>query len=44
LIGSASNPSTPFGSRYADRVIFDPGEIVAPLATPAQVAIADLLP
>jgi Uma2 family endonuclease len=39
-----SDASAPFGARYADRVIFDPGDNVTPLATPTPVAVADLLP
>jgi Uma2 family endonuclease len=41
----ASDPAQPFGSRYASRTVFDPGDSVNPLAAPrAGVAVADLLP
>jgi Uma2 family endonuclease len=40
-----ADPSHPFGFRYADRLILDPGDSIAPLAAPqANVAVADLLP
>jgi Uma2 family endonuclease len=40
-----ADASQPFGCRYADRTIHDPGDAVAPLAAPqAAVAVADLLP
>jgi Uma2 family endonuclease len=40
-----ADPSHPVGFRYADRIILDPGDAIAPLAAPhAKVAVADLLP
>jgi Uma2 family endonuclease len=40
-----ADASQPFGCRYADRTIHDPGDAVAPLAAPqSPVAVADLLP
>jgi Uma2 family endonuclease len=40
-----ADATQPFGFRYADRTIHDPGDAVAPLAAPnAPVAVADLLP
>jgi Uma2 family endonuclease len=40
-----ADPAHPYGFRYADRTILDPGDSIAPLAAPqANVAVADLLP
>jgi Uma2 family endonuclease len=40
-----ADAAQPFGFRYAQRTILDPGDHIAPLAAPqASVAVADLLP
>lgn len=40
-----ADSTQPFGFRYQDRTILDPGDVVSPLALPgAAVAVVDLLP
>jgi Uma2 family endonuclease len=40
-----ADPTQPFGFRYANRTILDPGDDVTPLAAPAaQIPVADLIP
>jgi Uma2 family endonuclease len=40
-----ADAAQPFGFRYAQRTILDPGDIITPLAAPqASVAVDDLLP